>query len=113
MLRGHYESAVTVDHMLAIKAGGDAFPSVDRLMSLCGRCHNEKTAATDRGSAHVQEETFGRRMKGFDVHGNPSFPADNWHSGVPPIMREAGRLDRRGAREILSLRDSATTKDQA
>jgi 5-methylcytosine-specific restriction enzyme A len=76
-LRGRLVSAVTVDHVKAIKAGGDPFPSLDGLMSLCERCHNEKTNAIDR----PDRVASGRRFKGFDAHGNPIDPGDAWHGG--------------------------------
>ncbi len=76
-LRGRAIPAVAVDHVKAIKAGGDPFPSLDGLMSLCDRCHNEKTNAVDR----PDRAASGRRFKGFDVHGNPIDPGDDWHGG--------------------------------
>lgn len=76
-LRGRIEPAIAVDHVKAIKAGGDPFPPLDGLMSLCERCHNEKTNAVDR----PDRAATGRRFKGFDVNGNPIDPGDDWHGG--------------------------------
>lgn len=76
-LRGLVALAVAVDHVKAIKAGGDPFPPLDGLMSLCERCHNEKTNAVDR----PDRASSGRRFKGFDVNGNPIDPGDDWHGG--------------------------------
>lgn len=77
-LRGQMQIAVAVDHVKAIKSGGDPFPSLDGLMSLCARCHNEKTSATDR----PDRASSGRRFKGFDANGNPIDPGDDWHGGA-------------------------------
>ncbi len=76
-LRGWAVAAVAVDHVKAIRAGGDPFPPLDQLMSLCERCHNEKTNAVDR----PDRSASGRRFKGFDVRGNPIDPGDDWHGG--------------------------------
>lgn len=77
-LRGTITPAVAVDHVKAIKAGGAAFPPLSGLMSLCERCHNEKTNAVDR----PDRASSGRRFKGFDLEGNPIDPADDWHGGA-------------------------------
>lgn len=75
-LRGQAKAAVAVDHVIAIKAGGNPFPPLSGLMSLCERCHNEKTNAVDR----PDRAGSGRRFKGFDLNGNPIDPADDWHA---------------------------------
>jgi 5-methylcytosine-specific restriction endonuclease McrA len=75
-LRGRAVQAVAVDHVKAINAGGDPFPDFDGLMSLCERCHNEKTKAVDH-----RDSGSGRRFKGFDLLGNPIDPDDDWHGG--------------------------------
>ncbi len=64
------EPANTVDHIVAIEKGGDPFPPLDQLMSMCARCHNEKTNAVD----HPAASGFRRALKGFDVNGNPIDP---------------------------------------
>ena len=76
-LRGVLTPADTVDHIKAVSDGGDPFPDFDGLMSMCARCHNEKTNAMDRRD----RQSSGRRFKGFDVNGNPVDPADAWHGG--------------------------------
>lgn len=68
-------TANTVDHIKPINAGGDPFPPLDGLMSMCERCHNEKTAANDRR----HKKPFARKMKGFDAAGNPVDRSDDWH----------------------------------
>lgn len=83
-LRGRIIQAVAVDHVKAIKAGGDPFPPLEGLMGLCERCHNEKTNAVDR----PDRSALGRRFKGFDVNGNPIDPGDDWHVGGAMKSRE-------------------------
>jgi 5-methylcytosine-specific restriction endonuclease McrA len=73
-LRGKTVPASHVDHIQAIAKGGEPFPPLDELMSLCPSCHSEKTAAIDRG----QSLPGARRFKGFDVDGNPIDPDDAW-----------------------------------
>ncbi|MCI5044684.1 MAG: HNH endonuclease [Aquisalinus sp.] len=77
-LRDRYVFAEVVDHIIAIKSGGEAFPPMDGLMSMCAKCHNEKTAGLDRPNQHVS----GRRFKGCDEQGNPIDPDDPWHGGA-------------------------------
>ncbi len=76
-LRGQVVLARAVDHIKSVKSGGDPFPSLAGLMSLCDRCHNEKTGAVDR----PDRAATGRRFKGFDAEGNPIDPGDDWHGG--------------------------------
>jgi 5-methylcytosine-specific restriction enzyme A len=61
---GRIEPAAVVDHRIPITAGGDAFPHLDLLASLCARCHNTKTRAEQTG-----EKDWLR--KGHDVFGYP------------------------------------------
>lgn len=79
-IRGQNAPAVAVDHVKPIRAGGEAFPPLDGLMSLCERCHNEKTSNADRGKRSI----IARRFKGFDVNGNPIDPGDGWHGDGGP-----------------------------
>ena len=72
--RGELVSATVVDHDVAIRKGGPAFPELDGLTSLCAPCHSEKTAAIDRGTSSLT----GRRFRGCDEHGNPLDGADGW-----------------------------------
>lgn len=72
--RGLVVEATAVDHCKPISQGGDPFPELSGLMSLCARCHNEKTSGFDRTSGNAT----GRRFKGCDANGNPIDPADGW-----------------------------------
>lgn len=72
---GQVALARAVDYVKSIKSGGDAFPPLDGLMSLCDRCHNEKTGAVDR----PDRASSGRRFKGCDSNGNTIDPADELH----------------------------------
>lgn len=77
--RGRTVLADTVDHIIAIEKGGDAFPALSGLMSMCARCHNEKTNAVDHPSA----SGFRRALKGFDADGNPIDP-EGWSAPSGP-----------------------------
>ena len=72
--RGETVAASVVDHNVAVRQGGQPFPDLDHLTSLCEPCHAEKTAAMDRGAPAVT----GRRFKGCDAAGNPLDGADGW-----------------------------------
>lgn len=72
--RGQVVLAKAVDHVTPINAGGAPFPPLSGLMSMCERCHNEKTAANDRQN----KKPFARKFKGFDANGNPIDPDDKW-----------------------------------
>lgn len=76
-IRGELTTANTVDHNTPVNAGGQPFPPLDGLTSMCARCHNEKTATFDKGNP----KPFARRVKGFDENGSPLDPADPWSGG--------------------------------
>lgn len=76
-LRGRVVPASAVDHIRPMRAGGDPFPPLEGLMSLCHSCHSEKTQAVDRPDRWGS----GRRFGGIDVDGNPVDPLDCWHGG--------------------------------
>ena len=73
--RNLFVEAVAVDHFKPIRLGGHPFPQLSELLSLCERCHNEKTAAFDK----PVPAAFRRRFKGCDADGNPIDPFDRWH----------------------------------
>lgn len=64
--------ATSVDHVVAIAAGGDPYPDLDGLMSMCVSCHSTKTNARDN------PHRFGKRwtaaFKGCGLDGKPLDP---------------------------------------
>lgn len=82
------EPADTVDHIIAIEKGGEPFPPLDGLMSMCEPCHNIKTNAVD----HPNASGFRRALKGFDVDGNPIDP-EGW---TAPVARPATPMPAQG-----------------
>jgi 5-methylcytosine-specific restriction enzyme A len=58
--------AVAVDHFFPIRSGGDAYPPLDQLTSLCIPCHNYKT----RGEQLGWKIPF-REFHGCDENGMP------------------------------------------
>jgi 5-methylcytosine-specific restriction endonuclease McrA len=70
--RGSIEPATVVDHRVPIADGGDPFPPLDQLASLCVRCHNAKTRAEQAG----EKNWF---VKGCDVFGYPLDPNHPWN----------------------------------
>jgi hypothetical protein len=92
-MRGKRVKANTVDHVLAISKGGEPFPPLDRLMSLCPSCHNAKTAAVDRAGGD------GVALKGFGADGmpiDPQHPCYGTGGDTPSKDEEPGGIDRRG-----------------
>jgi 5-methylcytosine-specific restriction protein A len=69
---GRVEPAAAVDHLVAIKAGGEPYPPLYALMSLCTSCHNTKTRVV---------EQLGREfaVRGCDVNGMPLDPNHPWN----------------------------------
>jgi 5-methylcytosine-specific restriction enzyme A len=76
-LRGKKQIAHAVDHVVSIASGGDPFPPLSGLRSLCVRCHNSKTSSVDRPDRRASTRPF----KGFDADGNPVDPDDFWNGG--------------------------------
>lgn len=66
--RGIIVPAVAVDHVTSIASGGDPFPPLSGLMSMCLSCHSIKTNAVDRPGGK------GVRFKGVGVDGLPIDP---------------------------------------
>jgi 5-methylcytosine-specific restriction protein A len=69
---GRIEPATVVDHRTPINAGGEPFPHLDALASLCDRCHNTKTRAEQLGEKDWLH-------KGCDVFGYPLDPNHPWY----------------------------------
>ena len=70
---GRIEPAVVVDHRVRIKRGGDPYPTLEQLASLCVGCHNAKTRAEQLGEDYMP--------KGCDVFGYPLDPHHPWYRG--------------------------------
>jgi 5-methylcytosine-specific restriction protein A len=68
------EPAVAVDHIVAIKAGGTAYPPLDDLRSECASCHNRKTRIVEQLGAELT-------IKGCDENGYPLDPNHPWYGG--------------------------------
>jgi 5-methylcytosine-specific restriction endonuclease McrA len=49
---GRLVPATVVDHRLPISSGGDAFPTLDELMSMCEPCHNYKSRGAGQRLRH-------------------------------------------------------------
>lgn len=81
-LLGRVVSALIVDHVKAIRNGGEPFPALDRLQSLCQACHNRKTASDMRNENHV--------ACGFDVNGDPIDETHEWHRGGDKDGKSSG-----------------------
>ncbi|WP_414645048.1 HNH endonuclease [Bosea sp. (in: a-proteobacteria)] len=84
--RGRTVLADAVDHIVAINKGGDAFPPLAGLMSLCTSCHNSKTGRVDKAHSKAQS-----RFKGCDVNGDPIDPEDGWWAAPAPPSPAAFR----------------------
>src|SRR6478672_7924455 len=86
--RGRITLAIAVDHVVRINEGGEAFPSLDGLRSLCAQCHNFKT----------REEQLGRRpmIKGCDVNGLPLDDSHDFFGITPSEDQQLGGSDRTG-----------------
>jgi 5-methylcytosine-specific restriction endonuclease McrA len=67
MQDGRVEPATDVDHRKPINAGGDPFPPLDGLASLCASCHNAKTRAEQLGETNWM-------YTGCDITGRPRDP---------------------------------------
>jgi len=67
------EPATEVDHRIPINGGGDPFPALEWLASLCARCHNSKTRYEQLGGEgdwmHI----------GCDIYGMPNDPSHPWN----------------------------------
>ena len=93
-------AATTVDHNVAIEAGGPPFPALDGLTSMCASCHSIKTRAKDTPNGS------GIAIKGCDVNGIPLDPSHPWHSEpISPSKDEVlSPSDREGSRAATKFR---------
>lgn len=72
---GFVRKANHVDHRKAISDGGDAFPEIAGLASLCASCHSAKTARGPEAGAIKTN----RPRKGCDINGMPLDPDHPWN----------------------------------
>ena len=68
---GYIEPATTVDHRTPINAGGDPYPEIDKLASLCEPHHNAKTRAEQLGEDYMRKDC--------DIFGRPNDPDHPWN----------------------------------
>ena len=71
LAQGRVECASAVDHRVPISRGGDPFPPLDGLASLCAHCHNAKSNAEKRGEDWLR--------KGCDERGYPLDRRHPWY----------------------------------
>lgn len=76
------EPAKVVDHVMAISAGGDPFPPLSGLMSMCEPCHSWKTNHEDRPD---RKHKLGSAYKGSAVDGGSLDPFDDWSEPSPNV----------------------------
>lgn len=81
-MRGKPMPARVVDHVLAIAKGGDPFPPLSGLMSMCPSCHSDKTNALDNPRAAGSRP--GVAFKGCDVNGMPVDASHPFFGGDTP-----------------------------
>jgi len=70
--RGRIAPASSVDHIKAIAAGGEVYPPLDGLMSMCTSCHSVKTNARD--NPHAFGKGWKAAFKGCGLDGRPLDP---------------------------------------
>lgn len=95
-MRGRRVIAEAADHIVSIASGGEAFPPLEGLRSLCTPCHSIKTNALDRAGGK------GVAIKGCDVNGLPLDPDHPFLAGDNPLK----------GREAVDLRPAAANKTQ-
>jgi 5-methylcytosine-specific restriction enzyme A len=67
--RGMRVPATAVDHKVSIASGGDPYPPLNDLASMCASCHNTKTAARDNPYAFGDGSSLA--FKGCNADGLP------------------------------------------
>jgi 5-methylcytosine-specific restriction endonuclease McrA len=98
--RGGLVPASVVDHVLAIAAGGEPFPPLSGLMSMCSSCHAVKTNARD--NPHSYGDGFKPAFKGCDLNGRPLDPDDPFLRGRGDQIAGPARLRTGGRSQKLS-----------
>ncbi|WP_199556241.1 HNH endonuclease [Sandaracinobacteroides hominis] len=74
---GRLKPAEAVDHVIPVRLGGEAFPALSGLRSLCNRCHSRKTARGPEAGAVWTDKP----IKGCDASGRPTDPEHPWNGG--------------------------------
>lgn len=74
--RGRFVIAEQVDHIKAIRDGGEPFPSLTGLRALCPSCHSSKTNRLDNPHSYG----YGTGPKGCDLNGMPLDPDHPWNN---------------------------------
>ena len=64
---GRMVPATNVDHVHAIRNGGQPFPHLDGLMSLCQSCHSRKTLSMEQGRGGREAAYKGAKADGLPV----------------------------------------------
>jgi len=64
---GRIEPATVVDHRIAINAGGDPYPPLAELTSLCERCHNAKTRCEQLGEDFMRTAVISLSERQLDI----------------------------------------------
>lgn len=85
---GRYVSASVVDHRKAVSQGGDPFPPLADLASLCPPCHSAKTARGDEAGAARSSKP----RKGCNPDGTPLDRRHPWHVDRPHMGQGYGKL---------------------
>lgn len=92
--------ASVVDHIRPVKHGGDPFPALDGLTSLCPSCHSAKTArGIEAGAVRTDREA---KRKGVAADGSPLDAAHPWNGGNGFLS--AATLQRRMPPDLLPSR---------
>lgn len=74
---GRVRIAVAVDHRIAVSQGGEPFPALDGLASLCTPCHSAKTVRGDEAGAWRTSKP----RRGCHPDGTPIDPRHPWAAG--------------------------------
>lgn len=82
--RGITKPARAVDHRSPIKQGGEAFPPLEGLASLCVPCHSRKTARGPEAGAVKAK----RQVKGCSDNGEPFDRAHQWNGGTGKLSQQ-------------------------
>jgi 5-methylcytosine-specific restriction protein A len=97
--RGRLAWAEVVDHIVPINAGGEPFPGLDGLRSLCASCHNIKTNHEQLGEQPL--------MKGCDVNGLPLDAGHEFYGVTPSHHEQLERQERRPTRKTTKFNKRA------